>query len=822
MRQQNTAAWTDLSSHYARRPVIVTPGQYNVLTSADFTSSMGSNLPVTVNRTWSKDQDSIVMTFNITNVGKSVLEMGGVGIPLPYNDNWVGKDQVGTWEQSVVSDPAISLDAGYVLSNRLTGRAPTLITAPVERTWQGIDFNYEGIFSWWMASSGLEELDKVEAKDLGFDRGSPSNNPTSFLLNPGVSRIVGVRLFSCGGPRYVEDRLPAFGRPTIVGVPGFVAANGENVKLLIRSNSAPSIASVSPNVISFDAPKQISAGFHSISGIASSTGRGQARVTIKFANGEVGTAHYNLIAPAATQLDNLGRFRFSKQWYSNTTDFFRRGPSIITYDNKKKSQVLDDPRAWVAGLSDEAGSGAYVSAAAKQLIRPNKTEVAMLEKFASQTLWGDLQVSAPGNTHGGVKKSLFYYDSNLQSRGVYDSSIDHSGTWPKAEADKLSRSYNYPHAIVVHWTLYRLARNYVGYTTKPWTTYLDRAYDTIIGMRNNAGIYGDGYSQFGLMEGSYFLMVLLDLSREGATNSTLANRANDVKSFMKQRADIWNGETYPYASEFPWDNTAQEEVYFWTSYFGYYGKALATIETLMAVMSSVPHWGYSGTGRDLWDMLYSGAAGNGARIERVFHHYKGAQSAYPLVNQFQAYPTDIKMLRAGYGGVLGPLTSIGADGFGSTGFHTRPDYLGWDPLSGDNGVNVALHVLSTRAIAVNDASLGGWSGFGAAVTQSGSSVTMRPSDSSRQRAFIASNALYLELDAGRFQSITYDTSSHVVTVVFENDNGFTPNARMRWTTSANTPESGTYTLSGNYQVVRESSVIPLSTGGTTTVTLSRN
>ena len=84
-------------------------------------------------------------------------------------------------------------------------------------------------------------------------------------------------------------------------------------------------------------------------------------------------------------------------------------------------------------------------------------------------------------------------------------------------------------------------------------------------MQNNAGI--DGYAQFGLMEGTYLQMVLLDMLREGATNSTLASRANNVQAFMKQRADLWNSQTYPYASEFPWDNTAQEEVYTWTNYF---------------------------------------------------------------------------------------------------------------------------------------------------------------------------------------------------------------------------------------------------------------
>ncbi|KAF4547314.1 Hypothetical protein D9617_47g010820 [Elsinoe fawcettii] len=852
-RPQNSAVWTDVSSHYNRKRPVITPGtgqpgRGGVLTSADITSSLGDNLPIKVNRTWSQDRDSVVMTFNLTNVGQSVLQMGGVGMALPFANNWVGRDQYNTWERCAVSDPALSLDAGYVLTNRLTGRAPTLITAPVERTpleqfrlnynvennypavWLDrvpVDFQYEGIFSWWMASKGLQETDQATSKSLGFDRGGESNVLTDFLLQPGQSRIVGLRFFTSTGPRTVEDRLSAFDRPTIVGVPGFTVSADDDVKLVVRSSSPPTITDISPAGITFNARSSVSTGLYSFSGKVNSGSYGQIRVTLRFDNGEVGTAHYYVFQSSSQQLDKLGQFRFANQFYNNATDFFKRGPGIITYDNKAKRQVLDDPRAWVAGLSDEAGSGAYVSAAAKQLLRPNRDEISKLEQFATRTLWGNLQVSVPGSSYGGVKKSLFYYDRSLEGRGLYQAGVDHSDSsrsWPQAEANKLSRSYNYPHAAVVYWTLYRLGRNNNGLTTIPWTWSLDRAYDTIIGMRDHAGIGGpgvEGYSQFGLMEGGYFEQILRDLEREGTTNATLAGRANTVRDFMRQRADIWKSETYPYASEFPWDNTAQEEVYLWSRYFRNDATALATIETLMAVMSSVPHWGYSGAGRDLWDFLYSAKNGAGARIERVLHHYKGAQSALPLITQFFAYPADTKMLRAAYGGIVGPLTSIGADGFGSTGFHTRPDYLAWDPLSGDNGVNIALHVLSTHAVATNDASLGGWVGFGASVTQSGSVVTIVPKDSGRMRVYIADNALHMELDAGKFSKVTYDTASGAVRITFDADDGFTPNARLRWYTAAQMARSGTYVVDGGYKVERECAVVPLSRGGTTTVGLGR-
>lgn len=124
-------------------------------------------------------------------------------------------------------------------------------------------------------------------------------------------------------------------------------------------------------------------------------------------------------------------------------------------------------------------------------------------------------------------------------------------------------------------------------------------------------------------------------------------------------------------------------------------------------------------------------------------------------------------------------------------YGTRLDYLSWDPLSGDTGVNIALHARSPRAIAVNDATLGGWAGFGAAVIISRQSANIAPTDSSRQRVFIAENALYMELGAGYFTSIAYDTFSKIVTVVFDAGNTFTPNARIRTNTTASTASSGT-------------------------------
>lgn len=830
--------WQNLSTHTNRHDV-ESKSAGHALASADITRALAGSantteLPITVVRSWMADDDSVTLSFNITNVAGSRLEVGALGIPTPWNNNWEGDDQVQTWSQHVVTDPAPSLDAGYTITNRLTGEGPTLLTVPMNSTpleayrlnypqgsdprWPAefldkdeVSFQSEGIFTWWTAAKALVELDSADAKANGFDRGTSWNKATSVFLKPGQSRTVGIRFAAASGPRAVEDRLTQLGRPTIVGVPGLVIAQGEQAKLVIRSSSRPSVLNVEPALFSFDKAQHISSHLWSITGKAHHDAFGEARVTLGFENGDVASAHYTVIKPHEEQLDGLGAFRFDKQYFEASDDFFHRAPGIISYDHSKMQQVTDDPRAWIAGLSDEGGSGAYVSAAVKQYGRPNKTEVSKLEAFATQTLWGSLQESDPANDrYAGVQKSLFYYDPKGADYD-YDPSINRSSTsWNETEASKLSRSYNYPHAVATYWVLYRLARNYDGLVkTRSWSWYLDRAVDTIMAMKKHAGIDA-GFAAFGLMEGTYFLEVLQDLRREGHHD-----QADQVESFMKARADLWKSEQYPYASEFPWDNTGQEEVYEWSRYFNNSATALKTVETLMAVMPSVPHWGYSGAGRDLWDCLYACKAGPGARIERVLHHYKGSQSSLVLMDQFMARPDDIKMLRAGYGGLIGPLASIQKDGFGSSAYHTRYDYLAWDPLSGDSGVNMALYILNARCVFVHDESLGGNAVFGGQLESQGSSLTVTPTDGLRQRLFLAPIALYIELDAGKLHSVTYNSASHEVSVTLASADKHTFNARIRLSTTATTKSSARYAVEGKYDEERGATVVPLGADCTT-------
>src|SRR5690606_14933089 len=230
--------------------------------------------------------------------------------------------------------------------------------------------------------------------------------------------------------------------------------------------------------------------------------------------------------------------------------------------------------------------------------------------------------------------------------GTYSDTINYSGwsAWKKKEADRPGRSYNYPHVTAAHWMLYRLGRHYVGLADDiPWQTSLERAFQTAMAMVKHA----PHYAQFGQMEGSVFLLVLNDLKSEG-----WADQAGQLEAAMRKRAEHWRTLAYPFGSEMPWDSTGQEEVYLWSRYFGFDDKAMVTLNAILAYMPTVPHWGYTGSGRRYWDFVYGGKL---ARIERQLHHYGSALNAIPVLTHFRDHPDNFYLLRVGHAGAMGAL-----------------------------------------------------------------------------------------------------------------------------------------------------------------------
>lgn len=809
--------WQDFSSANARKQITALAGGNGVLAAADITASMGAGMPLRIERRWVNDAGVLAMRFTLVNTSKAPVEIGGLGMPMVFDNIITDRNLDQAHAEASFVDPYIGRDAGYLQVTRLNGQGPALLVLPEKGTPleayrpvlearaapKGDIFTdrsprsqvSEGFYDWTVASKGFAEKEWAKA-------GQQWNAPTSFTLAPGESRTIGLRFVTSPSVRAIEDTLVAQKRPVAVGIPGYVVPTDQTASLFLKSPSkVASIESWPTGALTATADK---AGKRWARYRIKASGWGQARLTVTYADGQKQTVSYYITKPLDTVMADIGHFTTTKQWFEGKDDPFHRSPAILSYDREDNKILTQDGRVWVSGMSDEGGAGSWVAAAIKQLDNPNAEEVAKLERLVNETVLGTLQV-ADGPQAGAVKKSIFYYDPK-EFPDYYDPKINWKSwtAWSKKDSDDLGRSYNYPHVAIGHWVLYRLARDNQGLVKQhDWKFYLDWAYRTSVAMMRDAPYY----AQFGQMEGDVFLDILKDLKREGMTAE-----ATEMEGLMKGRADHWRTLKFPFGSEMAWDSTGQPEVYAWMRYFGYQPQADVTREVILGYDPTIPSWGYNGNARRYWDFLYGGKV---SRIERQIHHYGSALNAVPLFDAYRQNPTDLHLLRVAYGGMMGGITNIDQEGFGSAAFHSWPDMMKWDVITGDYGMGFYGHAITSASYIVNDPQLG-WLGFGGDLENKRAQVSLTPKDGARRRLFVAPAGLWITLEAGRIQRAAYDTKSGKVVLTLDPASATAPSARLLFETT--TSGGRTYATSTG-TADRGGYAIPLGAAATT-VTLA--
>jgi len=781
LKRQGETQWSYYSSAKDRKKVVEINPSKTILTAADITPTLG-DIPLKVVRSWENVNGDLILKFQITNPTDQAIEIGALGIPLPFNNNMDRKNLNQAHAQNVFFDPYIGKDAGYMQVNHLHGNGPSLLVMPyinagfeaynplnTDPTPKSITF--EGFHEWMIHSKALAE---TEWKGI-----EQWNAPTSTILKPQESKTFALKFVLAPNIKEIESTLLKNDRPVAIGAPGYVVPLDNPVKLFIKHHKAVKNITVYPEgALTVSKLKDTPHKWHQYEIKGQRWGR--ARLTITYQDGIEQTIQYKVIKSEKDVVNDLGKFLTTTQWYENDKDLFGRSPSVITYDYEEKKLVTQEQRAWYAGLSDEAGAASWLAAIMKQVVQPNPAEISKLKRFVNETMYGRIQ-HREGDQKYGVVKSLFYYEPDSMPAGTYQADINWKtwSAWPKKEADNIGRSYNYPHVAAAHWVMYRLARNYHHLVQEEsWDVYLDRAFQTSMAMIEKAPYY----AQFGQMEGSIFLLILQDLRREGLTEA-----ANKLETVMHQRAEHWKSLDYPFGSEMPWDSTGQEEVYLWSRYFGFDDKTRVTLNAILAYMPTLPHWGYNGSARRYWDFVYGGKL---SRIERQLHHYGSALNAIPVLTAYRDHPQDFYLLRVGHAGMMGALANVTADGFGPAAFHSYPATLANDGISGDYGTGFYGYAVNSGTYIVEHPEFG-WLAFSGNLKKDKDNIEVVIKTASKGRIFLAKENLWLTTDAGEIETLKYNQKDKSVVLHFNtNQSAMVPNILL----TVN-PESG-YEIEG--------------------------
>lgn len=558
-QQSGTTQWLSADSSTDRHKVkgIRTDG----LAAADLTPTLPADSPIRVIRKWIDVDGDLGLSFTLTNTGNQSVEIGSLGFPTEFNSIFSNRTAEEMAAKCSLTDPYIGMDAGYLQITPTSGTGSALIVTPLVNTstpleawrnltepsmaplWYGSQ-TFEGFYEWQTHTKAYAEHEWAGV--------TPWNEPSSRVLKPGQSATYGLR-FSIvkNGIRDIQKTVRSTNTPVTVGVPGYVVPVDLTAQLYVFYSD---IAKIECKDNAF----KITRGANgTLSLMPTGSVWGRTRVTITYADGKVQTVHYFITESVPSVISKLGHFSTTSMWFDNTTDPFGRAPSIISWDHSVQAHVLQDPRVWIAGLSDEGGV-IYLATAMKQFGLADASEVSKLERFASEVLSKTIQ-----NPDFTVRKSIFFYQPDLVPGYQYNQSINWKNwwSWNRNESYSTDRAYDYIHVLGAYWALYRAGRDNNVLQQHPWQWYLSKAYNTTVTCfaTDSSGNGLVDYSRVGLMGETVVGELLADLRREKWNDE-----ADAVEAAMKLRAEAWSKQAVPYGSEMAWDSTGQEGIYYWS------------------------------------------------------------------------------------------------------------------------------------------------------------------------------------------------------------------------------------------------------------------
>jgi len=775
----------------------------------------GGECPLRARRRVAAAEGGAVVELELRNAGDASFKLSDLGMAMPFDQHFAGHNLAQVARQCSFVEPQLGGGGGYVQVTRATGRGPVLLLVPLPGTrfeaWRPMRDGEDGMQPGYM----YEMTQMLMFHSAGYvadewRAANPFNVPSSAELQPGQAARYGFRVLLAPSLREVEATLLRSGRPLLQLLPGPVLpsdmATAAALLSLPAAHTLISAAAEPAGAVQLGpcVPAGASPAAPAAARLRCALGRleppadGRVRLTFQLSPGSGGpplevTAQLFITAPAARLVALHGAHGARRAWLPlGSADPWHRDGAFFGWDAARNESATQELRVYMSGLSDEAGAAAGLAMAAKQLGAPAAEEVTLLEQYVHSTLWqgssGERGAFLQASADYSVRLSMLYWNDALNDpasaagraataaapelarvcRDCWPDKCNWMVCWSEEKSLESWRAYNYPHVAAVYLSLYRLARWHSPPLARAadWQWYLRQAHRTALALWTRGGDPwskrqggGQGTAMWGVMVGSVFDSVLMDLLREGWTAE-----AGELQLAVEKRMRVWLSMPFPYGSEFAWDSTGHEEIATWMARFGHAAKARQTADAVTAYVSLGANWAYCGSARRWWDFTINGEGERGN--SRTFHHYAAALNSIPLFEQALREPGDAWLWRlAGCAGG-GTLTNIRGDGSASMGWHGDPDRLRLDKFSADFGVGFYGHAKHAGAYLSCSAELG-WLCVGcdarpapeaAAALSNGSACELADSlalvtrDAFSRRLFLQPvGELLLQLDGGRFE-----------------------------------------------------------------------
>ncbi|MGB7434561.1 MAG: DUF5695 domain-containing protein [Candidatus Acidiferrum sp.] len=684
--------------------------------------------------------DSLLWDIEIGNITDNTLEIGELGFPLMVNDDYselyieqgaetklstinnvdFGKTplrQKLIHEQKILAHHFNAGHSSYALLQRPLGDAPYLLFHPM------MDTSFECIYKepgsvfaehvrGWEGPDILA-VHSWATKNLRNWRSNPwVNGHTSLVLQPGETRKFQLRFALIPSYEAIRDELYQAGNLGIRVVPSMVVQEDTDVLVELKGKSdIDRIDFLSDNITVKEEKRAADKTLLTLS----FKYRGQKSLRLNYGEGRWTNLHFYCIEDIQGLLNARGRFVVEREFYKNPDDPYHRNHGFLPFDHRIGSTFLDSDEVWEVGDSDESGFSEPLFLAEKNVYLPTRSEVDTLETYVADCLFKYIQ-----NPETYEVRASLYWKVRYPSSGW--------GAWTKERSEATFRTYNYVHPANIYYALFRIGRSYGLLTRKTPEEYLRMSYRTCMKWFTTGP-----WRHVGLMEGSNAIPILNAIQKEG-----WKEEYNNLRQQMQQCEDEFLRDPYPYSSELIIDQTAHEQVYFFTRFFADKQKNEKTIQVLKALR---------GGNQPVWFRY-----GNDKRRD-VCCWYNASLNGMALLQAYEDHGDPDALLK-GYAGVMSVMANLLPDGMGYNFFICTPGiYDHQPPRTFESGSGLWGFLKSTKAYVVKDQTFGEV-GYGCKVEATDDALTAYPKDGLRKRVRFMEAGVDAEALTGQINKVS--------------------------------------------------------------------
>ena len=528
----------------ATLPQDATSGIYEWRVNTDHGKEVESVPDIAATGAFRLEGDSLVWTIEARNQTSKPLEVGDLGVALPFNTEYV-PDKTETYTKRLIRHSFIGGDGSYISWMRCNGIGPFLVMVPEGGTHLEYYDQQEGrSFTAYVHSAARGE--ELTAK------GGKWRLPNTKLTlapkgQPGNSAKYSFKLRWAKDYAAVRDVLYQEGGVDANVVPGMTVPTDLPTMFSLRTRSKiRSIVPEFPDKTSVKLVGERGPDTHVYSVNFSRLGENMLKV--QYGDGKYLSLEFFVTEPLETLIKKRARFLMTheqwndpKRWYNGLYSQWDMKHQIL-----RSPDDLDGLQSYAVACDDPAlGKAPYL--AAKNVFFPDKDEIASIENYIQHYVWGGLQRTDKETYPYGIY-GIPNWKVNRESPEDNERGKNH-----------LWRIYDYPHVILLYYNMYLVAKDYptmVHYLDA--SGYLERAYRTALAFFT---VPMEIVKWSAYETGTYNELVIPDLIRVLEQNG-LTDEADKLRAHWETKAAFFiNQHPDLFQSEYPFDSTGFESTH---------------------------------------------------------------------------------------------------------------------------------------------------------------------------------------------------------------------------------------------------------------------